>query len=285
MKRWNLVIDIAKCEECNNCFLSCKDEFVGNDFLPYSVAQPRHGHRWVNILTKERGQFPKVDVANLPLSCMHCDHAPCIKAGKGAVRKRDDGIVLIDPVKAEGNKDLIRSCPYGAIYWNEERYVAQKCTLCAHLLDEGWKEPRCVQACPTGARSIFRIEDAEMRQKTREEGLEVLHPEYNTQPRIYYKNMHRYSKSFIGGDVAFKRDGIIDCAEGARVTLFKGSQQIGDALTDNYGDFKFDGLEEQSGRYTLAIVFAECKKRIVDVELTTSRNVGTVTLETIEDTH
>ncbi|MCL5734640.1 MAG: hypothetical protein M1274_03470 [Actinobacteria bacterium] len=23
--------------------------------------------------------------------------------------------------------------------------------MCAHLLDKGWKEPRCVDACPTGA--------------------------------------------------------------------------------------------------------------------------------------
>ena len=36
----------------------------------------------------------------------------------------------------------------GAIQWNEELKVAQKCTMCAHLLDDGWTEPRCVQACP-----------------------------------------------------------------------------------------------------------------------------------------
>jgi Fe-S-cluster-containing dehydrogenase component len=283
MKRWNLVIDIAQCEECNNCFLSCKDEFVGNDFLPHSIAQPRHGHRWVNILTKERGQFPKIDVANLPVSCMHCDNATCIRVGKGAVVKRNDGIVLIDPEKAEGNKELVQACPYGTIYWNEEKHVAQKCTLCAHLLDDGWKEPRCVQACPTGARRVFRIDEAEMKHKVREEKLEVFHPEYNTQPRVYYKNLYRYSKCFIGGDVASTKNGLIDCAGGARVTLYKDSQEIANALTDNYGDFKFDGLEEQSGRYTLEIVFAGCQKRIIDVELTTSRNVGTVILQAVQD--
>ncbi len=283
MKRWNLVIDVAQCEECNNCFLSCKDEFVGNDFLMYSVSQPRHGHRWVNILTKERGQFPKIDVANLPVSCMHCDNAPCIHAGKGAVVRRDDGIVLIDPVKAEGNKELVQACPYGTIYWNEEKHVAQKCTLCAHLLDDGWKEPRCVHACPTGARRIFKIDDAEMKQKVKEEKLEVLHPEYNTQPRVYYKNLYRYSKCFIGGDVAFTKNGLIDCAEGARVTLFKDSQEIAHALSDNYGDFKFDGLEEQSSRYTVEIVFAGHQKRIIEIELTTSRNVGTVMLQAVQD--
>jgi Fe-S-cluster-containing dehydrogenase component len=278
MKHWNLVIDVARCEECNNCFLSCKDEFVDNDFLPYSVAQPRHGHRWVDILTKERGQFPQIDVANLPVSCMHCGSAPCVKAGKGAVVQRDDGIVLIDPVKAEGNKELVQACPYGAIFWNEERRLAQKCTLCAHLLDEGWKEPRCVQACPTGARRIHKAEDDEMERRIREENLEAFHPEYSTQPRVYYKNMYRYSKCFIAGDVAFKKNGLIECAGGARVTLSKGPQNISEAVTDNYGDFKFDGLEEQSGSYTLEIVFVGCPTRIVEVDLTTSKNVATIML-------
>ncbi len=58
--------------------------------------------------------------------------------------RRDDGIVIVDPEKAAGRKDLVSSCPYRRIYWNEEQQVAQKCTMCAHLLDQGWKEPRCV---------------------------------------------------------------------------------------------------------------------------------------------
>ncbi|MFH1124062.1 MAG: 4Fe-4S dicluster domain-containing protein, partial [Pseudomonadota bacterium] len=112
MKKWNLIIDVEKCEDCNNCFLSCKDEHVENDFPGYSAAQPRHGHRWVNILRKERGQYPLIDVAYLPIPCMHCDSPPCMeKDRKGAVLKRDDGIVLIDPVKGKGQAALVGACP------------------------------------------------------------------------------------------------------------------------------------------------------------------------------
>ena len=279
MKKLNLVIDIAKCEDCNNCFLSCKDEHVDNDFLPYSVAQPRHGHRWIDILTKERGQCPTVDVANFPVLCMHCDNAPCIeKAGDGAIYKMSNGIVIIDPEKAKGQKEVVNSCPYGAIWWNEEKNVAQKCTLCAHLLTEGWKEPKCVQACPTGAMRIVKTEDAQMEQMIKHENLEVFHPEYKTQPRVYYKNLYRYLRCFIGGDVAFQKDGIIECAEGARVTLFKNSQEIGQVLTDNYGDYKFDNLEENSGQYTVEIVYKEHQKKTIEVDLSTSKSVGTILL-------
>ncbi len=100
---WQLIIDVEKCEDCNNCFLACKDEHVDNEWPGYSLPQPLHGHRWMNIMRKERGQFPMIDVAYLPIPCMHCDRAPCIEAAKGgAVYKRDDGIVIIDPEKARG---------------------------------------------------------------------------------------------------------------------------------------------------------------------------------------
>ena len=52
MKQWYLVIDVRWCHDCNNCFMSCKDEYVGNEWPGYTNAQPRHGHRWMNIQRK-----------------------------------------------------------------------------------------------------------------------------------------------------------------------------------------------------------------------------------------
>ena len=65
-----------------------------------------------------------IDIAYVPTMCNHCDDAPCVAKGGGAVKKRDDGIVLIDPEKAKGRKDLVDACPYGHIWWNEEHAVA-----------------------------------------------------------------------------------------------------------------------------------------------------------------
>jgi nitrate reductase beta subunit len=220
-----------------------------------------------------------IDVAYLPIPCMHCDNAPCIKkAEDGTVYKKDNGIVIIDPEKAKGQKNIVDTCPYGAIWWNEEKNIAQKCTLCAHLLDDGWKEPRCVQACPTGALRAIKVENSEITKIIEDENLEVLHPEYNTKPRVYYKNLHRFLKCFIAGSVAFEVAGVIDCAEGARVTLFNNSKKIDEAITDNYGDFKFDKLEENSGEYRLEVVYEGYEKKILTVTLTTSKNVGTILL-------
>ena len=91
---------------------------------------------------------------------MHCGAAPCLDAAAdGAVYRREDGIVLIDPRKAEGQRSMVDACPYNVIFWNAELQLPQKCTLCAHRLDEGAKEPRCVEACPTGALVFGDLDD------------------------------------------------------------------------------------------------------------------------------
>ena len=101
MKKWNMIIDVAECNNCNLCTLAAMDEYVGNDFPGYSAPMAKHGHKWINILQKERGQLPTIDVAYVPTMCNHCDNAPCVAKGGGAVSKRSDGIVLIDPAKAK----------------------------------------------------------------------------------------------------------------------------------------------------------------------------------------
>jgi len=278
MKKWNLIIDVATCHDCNDCFLACKDEYFDNDFPPYSVAQPRHGHRWMNIMRKERGQYPKVDVSYLPIPCMHCDDAPCVKKAKdGAVYKKDDGIVLIDPEKAKGQKGIVDTCPYGAIWWNDEKNVPQKCTFCVHLLEDGWKEPRCVQACPTGALRVVYAEDSAMEKVKKSENLEVYQPQYKTKPRVYYKNLYRYTRCFVAGSVALQDTD--ECAEAAKVTLIGDSnKKIDEVTTNNYGDFKIDNLEENSGRYSLEIAYPGYTKQTLSIELKTSMNLGTIFL-------
>lgn len=280
MRTWHVVIDIAECEDCNNCLLACKDEHVENTWTGYAAPQPKHGHRWIDIMRAERGQFPLLDVAYRPTMCMHCDDAPCMKASPGAVYKREDGIVIIDPNKAKGQKDLVKSCPYHMIFWNEAEQTPQKCTLCAHLLDEGWKQPRCVQACPTGALRVQYVEDSEFARTVKAEQLEVLHPELNSVPRVYYKNMYRYTKCFIAGSVAVQKDGVVDCAAGVRVTLLQGKQKIGEAVTDTFGDFKFDRLEPGSSNYVIEIQAAGYEKETIAVErLKTSLTLGTINLD------
>ena len=150
MPRYSILIDISKCNGCYNCFLACRDEYYGNDYPAYSAAQPLNGQFWMQVKEVERGVYPKPKLSYIPTPCMHCESAPCLTAAKdGAVYRRDDSIVMIDPEKSQGQKDIVNACPYRVIYWNEEKQIPQKCTMCAHRLDEGEKMPRCVESCPT----------------------------------------------------------------------------------------------------------------------------------------
>ena len=111
MKKWNMIIDVAECTNCQLCALSAMDEYVGNEWPGVAAPMPRHGHHWIDIKQKERGQAPMIDIAYVPTLCNHCDNAPCLAKGGDAVKKRADGIVIIDPVKAKGRKDLVEAAP------------------------------------------------------------------------------------------------------------------------------------------------------------------------------
>jgi Fe-S-cluster-containing dehydrogenase component len=276
MKKWYFVVDVEKCENCGNCLMACKDEHVGNDWPGYSAPQPEHGGRWIDVMGKERGQYPFIDVAYLPVPCMHCDQAPCIKAGKpGSVIRRPDGIILIDPRKTKGQRNIVATCPYSAISWNEKLDEPQKCTLCAHLLDSGWNTTRCVQSCPTGALSLAHAEEAGMGETVRSEQLETYLPELGTRPRVYYKNLKRFTHCFIAGSVATRNGNTKDCVEGAEVALLNAkNENIAVIITDNYGDFKFDKLKENSGKYTITIRYEDHDLKTVECDLKESLNVG-----------
>ena len=142
MKKWNMIIDVAECTNCQLCTLATMDEYVGNDWPGYTKPMPKHGHKWIDILQKERGQIPMIDIAYVPTMCNHCDDAPCIAKSDGAIRKREDGIVLIDQERAKGRKDLVDACPYGHIWWNEELEMPQHWPFDAHLIDQGWQQTR-----------------------------------------------------------------------------------------------------------------------------------------------
>ncbi len=278
MNKWNLIVDVARCENCHNCTLAVKDEFEDNEFTGYSKPQPRHGHEWIRIDRKVRGEGSMVDAAYLPRMCNHCDNAPCIKAGGGAVAKREDGIVMIDPEKARGRKDLVDSCPYGNIWWNEEHQVPQTWFFDAHLLDQGWSEPRCAQACPTDALRAIKVSDAEMANLVEKENLRVLHPEFNARPRVFYKNLHRYDKCFLGGSIVADLAGVEECVEGANVILKQAGREIARSQSDVFGDFKFDGLEPDSGAYELEVNHADLGQMTVEATLSESCYLGAIHL-------
>ncbi len=301
MTRYAMLMDVTKCNGCYNCFLACKDEHCGTEHPGYTAAQPMTGQEWIRLVNTERGSFPKIKVDYTAIPCMHCGDAACVKAAAeagvpDAVRKRADGIVLIDPVKAKGHQELVSSCPYRVIFWNEAEQVPQKCTLCAHLLDEGWTEPRCVEACPTGALLFGDLDDpkSELAKTLGAAGAstEVLGADpsmlavlggfgvdsQSLQAHADMKEGVRYAglpKTFVAGSVALRDTD--ECAVGVTVSLeIDGSKST--TVTDGFGDFEFEGLRPKTS-YKLTIAAPGYKTLERQVEIGRSVYLGDLMLE------
>jgi Fe-S-cluster-containing dehydrogenase component len=227
----------------------------------------------MNIEKKERGQYPRINVTSLPKPCQHCADPKCKEAAPGAVTVRADGIVLLDPEKAKGRRDLVDSCPFGAIWHNEEKDVAQKCTFCAHILDNkaDWGVsvallPRCAHSCPTGSIAYYELDADEFERLKAAERLERYKPGESPNGQVWYKNLAKWTSHFIAGGLL--KDG--ECAEGVTVTLEGADAQA--QATNCFGDFCFDGLAP--GSYT---VVAD-GQGVATVTLEKSVNVGNIAI-------
>lgn len=264
MEKLHLIVDLAKCIGCYNCLMACKDEYVGNNWLPYTDEQERHDQKWINPTLHESGRAPYTEVCYVTKLCQHCENAPCEKAQPDAVERRPDGIVLLDTKRARRNRDLVKSCPYGMISWNEEREIAQKCTLCAHLLDAGWKEPRCVQACPLRALSTVWCEDDAWERMAQQQHLEPLY-DWNCKPRVLYRNLYKYNTLFLAGSASY-RDGETErAAAGAKVRLSLNGEFLKEAETDFLGEFKIHRIPPDSGVFQLEISLEGFRTVTLDV--------------------
>lgn len=255
------VIDQKYCNGCYGCQIACKDEHCGNDWMPYQKPQPDTGHFWMKLQETTHGQVPKVKLEYRPYLCQHCDDPKC--AVCDAVAKRPDGLVTIDPEKAVGRRDIMEACPYGAVYWNDELDIPQKCDGCAHLVDAG-ELPHCVELCATGALKFGEEEDfaEEIARATQ------IIPEDGCRPRVYYLNAPGL---FIGGEAWNSEDN--EVIMGAKVTLTLPDGSVRETETDDFGDFWFRNLEP--GTYAVSLEapgYAPASREAI--ELDKSLNIG-----------
>jgi Fe-S-cluster-containing dehydrogenase component len=272
MTRYAMVIDVTRCDGCYNCFIACKDEYCDQTKPGYSAPQPMTGQYWMKIIPVERGQYPKVKQDYIAQPCMQCEAPQCAAGTNGSIYQRDDGIVMIDPEKAVGQDEIVAQCPYRRIYWNEAEQVGQKCTFCAHLLDAGWKEPRCVEACPTGTLIFGDLDDPESAVSKAWEQAEAMHPEYAMGDRVRYIGLPR---NFVAGAVVFgDRD---ECAKGVTVTL-EGDNATATTITDGFGDFEFEGLPTAKD-YAVTVAAPGYASQQFDVRTNASVYLGDIVLE------
>ena len=126
---------------------------------------------------------------------------------------------------------------------------------------------------------VIKAEDAEMERMAREQGLELMKPGLGTRPRVWYRNLWRYSKCFIGGSVSGadeRRHGRL--RRGRNSAADQGRRLVAETASDNYGDFKFDRLNENSGDYIIEVSVVGSPRKLVTAKLGASINLGEIRL-------
>lgn len=145
---WAFRFDATACSGCKACQAACKDRHG----LPVGVLWRRvyevAGGTWAR---ERRAWTPDVFAFNLSIGCNHCDAPACVEVcPTGAMRRREDGLVLVDADACIGCRYCAWACPYGAPQYDEASGRMTKCTFCAEDVDEG-RPPACVAACPMRA--------------------------------------------------------------------------------------------------------------------------------------
>lgn len=213
--RWGMVIDLRKCVRCYACIAACRIEH----YLPIGIIWPR-------LVAVEMDDEDKPMVTTIPVRCNQCHEAPCVEVcPTGATYKREDGIIAIDQNKCVGCRYCVIACPYqnrmflskdkdrgffpgrgltefekvGKTRYPHELGTTEKCNFCMERIDAGLAKgltpgvdrdatPACVNTCPARALTFGDLDDASSEASRLIKGHPgfQLHPEYNTQPSIYY---------------------------------------------------------------------------------------------------
>jgi Fe-S-cluster-containing dehydrogenase component len=169
--QYALIIDTTKCVGCGLCIEAC-----------HAANKLPEGHSYTRVEERKSGDRTWF----LPLQCQHCAEPPCATVcPTKATYIHESGAVLINEKLCVGCKYCMVACPYQARIFDEERGVADKCSLCLDRVLQG-NLPACVQVCEPGARIFGRTDDPKSRvgRLISWGQAKPLHAEFNTRPAV-----------------------------------------------------------------------------------------------------
>ncbi|MEO8842745.1 MAG: 4Fe-4S dicluster domain-containing protein [Kofleriaceae bacterium] len=218
--QWAMSIDLTTCSGCTACVMACSAENNSPVVGRTQVLNRREMH-WLRL---DRYVTDDEVIAVEPMTCQHCEKAPCeYVCPVAATTHSPDGLNEMTYNRCVGTRFCSNNCPYKVRRFNwfdfkqhsglqvlgenpdvtiRDRGVMEKCTYCVQRIRRAEIDAReanrpfegrdvrtaCQQACPTQAITFGSLTDASTavrEHRGRPHDYTVLHDQ-GTVPRTHY---------------------------------------------------------------------------------------------------